>query len=290
MQIAIKPGKYVVAVSGGVDSTVLLDLLRLHPGLKLIVAHYDHGIREDSEQDKAFVEVLARRWGLPFVYDRGHLGAEASEAAARQARYGFLQKVRVGSGYDAIITAHHQDDVLETALINLLRGTGRKGLSSLKSTDGIIRPLLHAPKSEIIDYARRHGLPWREDSTNRDTKYLRNHIRHNVLPRFDATQRAQLVEVAARMHEINGELDDLLRQQVQPELGREWFILLPHDIAREVMAAWLRLHDIRDFDRKTVERLTVAAKVAHPGKIVDVTRGHAMQVGKQHLALKPRER
>lgn len=280
----------MVAVSGGVDSVVLLDLLRLHPGVKLIVAHYDHGIREDSHLDRLFVEDLARRYRLPFVYDAGHLGSDISEAEARSARYAFLQKVRTTSGYDAVITAHHQDDVLETALINLLRGTGRKGLSSLKSTDTVVRPLLHAPKSEVVDYARRHGLKWREDSTNSNTKYLRNHIRHNVLPRFDATQRARLIEVTSRMHVVNEELDDLLHWQIQPELVREQFIVLPHDIAREVMAAWLRLHDVKDFDRKTVERLTVAAKVSHPGKIVDVTNGHKMQIDKEHLALKPHER
>lgn len=279
-----------MAVSGGVDSVVLLDLLRLHPGLKLIVAHYDHGIREDSREDRLFVENLARRHGLPFVYDAGHLGPNASEAAARQARYNFLQTVRRTSGYDAIITAHHQDDVLETALINLLRGTGRKGLSSLKSTDTVVRPLLHASKNEIKDYARRHGLDWREDSTNSDTKYLRNHIRHNVLPRFDDDRRAKLVEVTLRMHDINQELDDLLNKELQPELNREWFTMLPHDVAREVMAAWLRLHRIQDFDQRAVERLTIAAKVARPEKAVDVVSGHKMRVGKDYLALKVQER
>src|SRR6476469_10942255 len=167
MRIEIPGGKYVVAVSGGVDSVVLLDLLRLYPGVKVTVAHFDHGIREDSHLDRAYVAELAKRYRLPFVYDKGQLGPDASEAEARRARYDFLSKVQQKTGSDALVTAHHENDVLETAIINLLRGTGRKGLSSLTNGEGIIRPLLDVPKSEIIDYAKRHGLQWREDSTNK---------------------------------------------------------------------------------------------------------------------------
>src|SRR4051794_16456164 len=131
MKIYVGPGKYVVAVSGGVDSVGLLDLLRMDPGVKLTVSHFDHGIRDDSHLDRAHVQALARRYQLPFVYDKGALGPGASEAEARTARYQFLDNVKTKTGAHAIVTAHHQDDVLETAIINLLRGTGRKGLSSL---------------------------------------------------------------------------------------------------------------------------------------------------------------
>ena len=290
MRIDIAPGTYIIAVSGGVDSVVLLDLLRLDPRAKVIVAHYDHGIRPDSPRDREFVQHLAETYQLPFIYDEGHLGPEVSEAAARKARYQFLHKARETSGADAIVTAHHQDDVLETALINLLRGTGRKGLSSLKSTDVVKRPLLHASKQEIKDYARRHGLRWREDSTNQDTKYLRNHVRHNLMPQFTPEQRRQLVEVTSRMREVNAELDQLLASHLQPALSREWFTMLPHDIALEVMAAWLRWHEVADFDRHTLERLTVGAKVARPDKAIDIVKGHRMMVGKSHLALARAER
>ena len=280
----------MVAVSGGVDSVVLLDLLRMYPGVKLVVAHFDHGIRPDSGRDREFVQHLAARHNLPFVYDRAELGKDASEAQARTARYKFLNKVREASAADAIITAHHQDDVLETALINLLRGTGRKGLSSLKSTDDMVRPLLHATKAEVRDYARRHHLTWREDSTNEDTKYLRNHIRHNIVPQFSASDRAKLVEVTARMHEINNELDNWFSSELKPELVREWFALLPHDVAKEVMAAWLRLHGIHDFDKKMLERITVAAKVSAPNRVIDVANGKIIHVGKTNLALSHNER
>lgn len=290
MKIQIPAGRYVAAVSGGVDSVVLLDLLRMYPGVKIVVAHYDHGIREDSAEDRKFVRDLARRYGLPFVYDQGSLGTDASEAKARTARYKFLTKTRDVSAADAIVTAHHQDDVLETAVINLVRGTGRKGLSSLTSGEGIIRPLLSVPKSEIIDYAVRHGLTWREDSTNASTKYLRNHIRHSVLPNWGVADKQKLVGLTGSMQRVNGEIDDIIRSELKPKLDRHWFIMLPHSVAREVMAAWLRDQGLRDFDRAAVERLTVGAKVASPGKHIDAIKGRRLRVGKDNLALVQVER
>src|SRR5437870_1107332 len=111
----------------------LLDLLAKKPNVKLIVAHFDHGMRPDSEKDRQFVQVVTEKYGLPFVFSEGRLGPKASEATARTARYKFLEKTKKAEGAKTIITAHHQDDVLETAIINLLRGTGRRGLTALKS-------------------------------------------------------------------------------------------------------------------------------------------------------------
>lgn len=290
MKIDMPVGKYVVAVSGGVDSVVLLDLLRMYPGVKITVAHFDHGIRDDSHLDRAHVAALARRYGVPFVYDKGRLGPGASEAEARRARYAFLTKVRQMTESDALVTAHHENDVLETAVINLLRGTGRKGLSSLTNGEGIIRPLLDVPKSEIIDYAKRHGLQWREDSTNADTKYLRNHVRHEVLPSWSLHDKRRLLDVSRRMRVVNQEIDDIMRTKLEGKLEREWFILLPHAVSREVMASWLRHHGIREFDRLTLERLTTAAKTAVNGKAIDVVKGYRMHVGRDDLALQSRER
>jgi tRNA(Ile)-lysidine synthetase-like protein len=307
MKIDVQPGKYVVAVSGGVDSVVLLDLLRMYPGVQVVVAHYDHGIRDDSHLDRAHVQALARRYQLPFVYDKGRLGPGASEAEARAVRYEFLRKAQAASSADALVTAHHQDDVLETAIINLLRGTGRKGLSSLTSGEGIIRPLLDVPKTEIIDYAKRHGLQWREDSTNLSTDILRNRIRHEMLPGWSTHDKQRLLSLSLNLRGLNQEIDKLLTDVTPPFKGpssessfessrsasmldREWFILLPHAVSREVMASWLRGRQIRDFDRHTLERLTVAGKTAEPGKAVDIVRGHRMQIGKQHLALEHPER
>lgn len=290
MKIEVEPGKYVIAVSGGVDSAVLLDLLRMYPGVRLTVAHFDHGIRSDSHLDRQHVHALTKRYGLPFVYDKGELGPGASEAEAREARYRFLHTVQSQTGADAIVTAHHQDDLLETAVINMLRGTGRKGLSSLTSGEGIIRPLLDIPKSEIIDYAKRHGLKWREDSTNNDIDYLRNRVRLEMLPLWSAEEKQRLLDVTKRMRLLNAEIDEAIAASVTGDIARNWFVLLPHMVSREVMAGWLRHHDIRDFDRHTLERLTVAGKTAAPGKAIDIVKGHAMRVSREYLALERAER
>src|SRR5689334_5856697 len=115
MDVSLSPGSYVVAVSGGVDSMTLLDLLRQQPHLKLVVAHFDHGIRPDSYVDRQLIQDVTKRHNVPFVFDTASLGSGASEATARQARYNFLRRVHNATGAKAIVTAHHQDDLLETA-------------------------------------------------------------------------------------------------------------------------------------------------------------------------------
>lgn len=290
MNIAIEPGSYVAAVSGGVDSVVLLDLLNRKPGLKLTVAHFDHGIRKDSKADRLLVQGLADQHRLSFVFDEGKLGPEASEAKARKARYDFLHRVRKSSGARAVVTAHHQDDFLETAMINLLRGSGRRGLTALKDQDNVVRPLLSWSKQTLIRYARNRGLKWREDSSNADTKYMRNHIRHNILSKMTPVQRRQLIASLDRLSEINHELDMALinylhMQPVAKQLDRHWFVMLPHNQAREVMAMWLRAHGINTFDTKLLEKLVANAKTLHAGKRIDASKSHFISVDGERLAL-----
>jgi tRNA(Ile)-lysidine synthetase-like protein len=290
-----KPGRYVVAVSGGVDSVTLLHLLSRQPGLQLTVAHFDHGIREDSAADRRFVEELAESYRLNFVYDEGRLGAGTSEATARTARYKFLRTAQQTNDAKAIITAHHQDDVLETAIINLLRGSGRKGLTALSSRPDVLRPLLDIPKTDLLAYAKTYHLTWREDSTNSDETYLRNYIRRRLLSRFGPTDRKKFVQLIKDAQTTNQNLDALLVQQLAAQsltddLDRAWFNQLPHAVAREVMAAWLRAHDLNDFDRKTLERLVIAAKVGASGKRFPVKARLSMQVQADHLALTEQER
>jgi tRNA(Ile)-lysidine synthetase-like protein len=292
------PGRYVVAVSGGVDSMALLHALHAAGRYELVVAHLDHGIRPDSAEDRHLVELAAKRSGLPFVYAQARLGPGTSEAAAREARYTFLSDTRREYSAAAVVTAHHQDDALETAVINLLRGTGRKGLTALAARDGLERPLLHVPKREILDYAREHGLQWREDSTNDDTDYLRNYVRHRLLPRLDPAARERLLEIVSGLRATNTEIAELLAGWLAEQgdagrsgkIDRAWFVQLPHEVARETIAAWLRGHGVRDFDRTALERLVVAAKTAAPGKTFDVRRGIRMRVGAKDLALTGAER
>lgn len=295
MNIEVQPGQYVLAVSGGVDSVVLLHVLAQKPGITLIVTHYDHGIRKDSAEDTKFVQQLAERLKLPFVYEEGHLGPKASESTARTARYKFLRTVKQEHNARAIITAHHQDDVIETAVLNMVRGTGRKGMSSLQSVGDITRPLLKVPKAEILQYANENNLSWREDSTNLEDAYLRNYIRHNITQGLSAGEREKLLTHITKMQDINYEIDTMLLDQIKQQgrnqlMDRAYFVRLPHVIAKELLAAWLRQNGIREFDRKGIERMVVAAKTYTAGRTIDVDSKHIIIVGKQDLALKLRDR
>lgn len=294
MSIRIAPGKYVAAVSGGVDSMVLLDILRQKPKLHLVVAHFDHGIRPDSANDRKLVARIAKAYDLPFVYAKGNLGPHPSEALAREARYAFLRKVQAEQGAEAIITAHHQDDMLETAIVNLLRGTGRRGLSSLKSRKELVRPLLDWTKKDIREYAEEHDLVWAEDSTNSDDTYLRNYIRHNILSRFTKQGRDSLLLHMKQAGKINDEIDELLdkdlaAQPAKDELNRSWYLQLPYAVATEMMAAWLRRNGIMQFDRHMIDRLVVAAKTARPGRLADINAEHVVKFTKESIKLTSRE-
>jgi len=294
MELEMMPGTYVLAVSGGVDSVVLLDMLRQQKGIGLVVAHFDHGIRTDSKEDQTFVEALAIKYGLKFYSKIAKLGPNASEALAREKRYNFLEQTRQQVSALAIITAHHQDDILETAILNLLRGTGRRGLSSLRSTDKIIRPLLPLTKADILAYAKSHNLTWREDSTNNDEKYLRNYVRRQIIPKLSPTKRDELLDIVTKAQSSNQVIDEILQQAIEgkvlkSEMNRQWFICLPHATAKEVMATWLLKNSV-ELDRRRIEELVLASKTLAANKQRDIDAGHILKIKTDKLALVSRER
>ena len=275
MKVVVPPGKYVVAVSGGVDSVVLLDLLVKQPELELVVAHFDHGIRDDSIEDRQLVATLSQKHRLKYEFTEGKLGSGVSEDVARQARYEFLQQIRNKHDATGVILAHHQDDAVETLAFNVLRGTGRKGMSSLKSTDGVIRPLLGYTKKDIYEYARANNLLWREDSTNADEKYTRNWIRRRLLPRLTRKQKRELTESYSAAKVRNQVLDEVVRAQLDDlrigqGIDRKKFIALPYSVSSEVMAAWLRENEVQEIDRRLIDQLVVAVKTLPPGKKISL--------------------
>lgn len=307
MRTKIEPGRYVVAVSGGVDSMVLLDLLakqvtgdrlqvtedrlnnNLQPltsNLKLVVAHFNHGIRADAAEDEKLVKATAEQLGLPFEVSYGRLGKGASEAAARAARYGFLDNVRQKHDAKAIITAHHQDDLIETAFINLLRGTGRRGLAAIMLSSNVIRPLLDYPKSELIKYAKDHQLRWREDPTNQDEVYLRNYLRRKILPKLTPAQRRRLVADIKKSARIEREADSLFAQLSSAVAGddsidRGRFTALPADLGNELIAYWLRLYKVPQFDKKTIMRLNTALRTSRAGTWQPVKQSLRLEIGRR---------
>ena len=304
MKVQVPPGKYVLAVSSGVDSMTLLHLLAKQAksskpkaqsqnqdrpsyqlpanGLQLVVAHFDHGIRGDSTKDEALVRSTVASYGLVYEAGEGNLGPSTGEAVAREARYEFLEIAMKKHQAKAIITAHHQDDLIETAFINLIRGTRRKGLSAISSNTKVLRPLLNTPKTDITAYARRHKLEWLEDATNQDTKYLRNYLRIKILPSLSGVQRQSLISNIDKVAKTNIKIDHVfatISHSTDIEnIDRNFFSALPAELGDELVAYLLRQASVADFDSKTVNRLSMAIKTSKSNSIHPVKRNTSLKV------------
>lgn len=184
----------LVGVSGGVDSMTLLDLMWQAFGGRIAAAHCNFGLRgEESDGDQLLVEDYCREHGIRLHTVRFDTEAEAREhgesiqMAARRLRYDWFDGLCGEYGYTRVAIAHHADDSAETFFINLLRGTGLRGLTGIGDRRGrIVRPLLFARRDDIMAYAAANGVPYREDSTNATLKYLRNRLRHDIIPRLDS--------------------------------------------------------------------------------------------------------
>ncbi len=185
----LQTDKILIAVSGGMDSIVLCHLFH-EAKLTFGIAHCNFDLRgKESDEDEKFVKGLTKKYNVAFyskTFDTTSYSKEngiSIQMAARDLRYTWFEKVRKEGGYNFIATAHHQNDVVETILINLIKGTGIAGLHGiLAKKDNIIRPLLFATREEIEKYATEHKLKYREDSSNQSDKYLRNKIRNQVIP------------------------------------------------------------------------------------------------------------
>ena len=218
----------ILAVSGGPDSTALLHgaagLAPAH-GWRLTVAHLDHGLRSTSADEGASVASAAAALGLPVEVRRVDVGALAAtehrspEDAGRQARYRFLEEVAAGRGRDALIaTAHTADDVAETILLRLARGSGLRGLRGIPARRGrIVRPLLHARRAELRAALDAAGVPYVTDPSNTDVAHARNRVRAELLP---AIERLNPAAVAAltRFGRLAADDDDLLDALAGAEL------------------------------------------------------------------------
>ncbi|WP_299669758.1 tRNA lysidine(34) synthetase TilS [uncultured Polaribacter sp.] len=180
----LKDKKLLIAISGGVDSVVLTHLLS---ALKfdISLAHCNFQLRaEESNLDETAVRNLGDKLHLKTFVTTFHIASTGSvQLAARKLRYDWFQKIIETHHFDVVLTAHHADDNLETFLINFTRGSGLDGFTGIPEINGnIVRPLLPFSREEIINFARENAIPWREDQSNASTKYVRNKIRHQVVP------------------------------------------------------------------------------------------------------------
>ena len=218
-----KQDKILLTVSGGVDSMVLMSLC-VNSGYNVGVAHCNFQLRgAESDEDEILVLERARKYGIECYNRRFDTTAEmertgeSMEMAARRLRYTWFQELCQKHGYTVIAVAHHIDDSIETFFINLLRGTGLRGLTGIHNQVGrVVRPLMFATRKEIMDYALHKHIPFREDSSNKSTKYLRNKIRlgltpriKEINPRFPFIMNRNIERLMAAQQFIDGAIDNI---------------------------------------------------------------------------------
>lgn len=229
---------------------VMLDMMvKQFPADELVVATFDHGMRESSFDDAEFVEKAAKKYGVKVYMEKATLPVNASEEQAREKRYGFLKKVAKKESGD-IFTAHHLDDLIESIAINCLRGTGPRGLAVLNSP-GVRRPFIDGffrekfGKNDILKYASKHAISFRQDPTNTSDKYLRNRVR-SLVAKMEAKDKNALYELWKKQKQIYEKIDLTTRELIPRDLEfeRRSFAQLDDNVSLEILRAALLKIDV----------------------------------------------
>lgn len=270
-------GKVVVGVSGGPDSVALALALK-DVGCNLVIAHLNHRLRgKESDADETFVREFAGKLKVPCVIQGANIPRKGNlEANARKTRYAFLESVRKKSKATHIAVAHHQDDQIETILMNLGRGTGLRGLRGMQPVSGnVIRPMLGIPKREIFKYLKQKKQSYREDGSNRDTKFLRNRLRHFIVPRLKDKNPYFIEELLDISAQAERELKELVKRaenwmtlNIENDgFSRENFQALHATLKGEVL---IRLLGAQDLYAKNINRLIAFIETGSTGKTMTV--------------------
>ena len=290
--------KKILAVSGGVDSMVLLDIFKNEPNI--LVAHFNHGTRKSADDDEAFVRRRCKELGVDITVGHSKLGANVSEETAREARYDFLFSIRddilkrVPGEEVLIYTAHHLDDLVESVSINLMRGTAWRGLTPF-SMPGTFRPflsgdvLLPESKADILTYASRNKITFREDPTNSSDKYTRNRIREKIKtmePEEHFRLNQEIKKLYFAQQKIRNEIEEIL-ESLMPEDGvfkREWFSNLDDNVATEILRFALEKKDVKLTGPQLLDFLS-AIRTYSPEKKFNLPGDRLITIHKNHFSI-----
>ena len=286
-----RDGGVLVAVSGGADSMALVDVLGKNAAHRLIVAHFDHRLRDDSARDAEHVAAYAREHGLEFVLGsedvarRARLQRASIEEAAREARYEFFAATAERCGAVVVATAHTRSDQVETILMRILRGAGSAGVAGIPARRGLfVRPLLDVARADTRDYCATHSIAFLDDPSNDDVRFFRNRVRHEILPSLRAAFPAiddtllRLADSAQREQRAFDErTDGWIRENVREEtpgvwvVGLDMFTLLEDDDATALWRdALVHAGFARDVGRTHYARLLELARDPHAGSSADL--------------------
>jgi tRNA(Ile)-lysidine synthase len=297
---AVPPdGCYLIGVSGGRDSVALLNLLVERGYKKLIVCHLNHQLRgRSSDADARFVEKLAAQYDVDLEMRSTNVRALAAkqkisiETAAREARYKFFAQVAKQRRTQTIFLGHHADDLVETFLINLFRGSGATGLGAIREVSKrrvedvdltIVRPFLGVWRSEIDNYVRKHRLKFREDASNKHLAPLRNRIRRRIIPylekALDRNIRQSIRRAAVIAAEEESWIEDQLPDTTDSELAVEQLRDLPVALQRREILKWLRARKIANVGFDVVE--DVRSLLGHDARVAKVNLPQDRHVRRQ---------
>ena len=266
--------RYLIGVSGGRDSVALLDQLIDLGYRNLIVCHLNHQLRARSgDADARFVKHLAAKYHVDRSLGSTDVGALAKkkkmsiETAAREARYAFFAKVAKRRKCHTILLGHHADDLVETFLLNLLRGAGTTGLAAMREVSTrriehidltIVRPLLGVWRDEIDHYVRERRLKFREDASNKDLGPARNRLRRRVIPYLETTfgrnLRRNIWRTATILAEEENFFELFLPEKFSDVLDAKLLRELPLALQRRILSKWLRSEKVRDVGFDLIER------------------------------------
>ena len=276
--------KLILAVSGGVDS---MALLTMYAHADIIVAHVDHGTRDSSAEDADFVRQKCQELGVKFYETKLELGEGISEELARKKRYEFLKIIQEKEG-GTLCTAHHLDDVLESIAINLIRGTGWRGLTPFYG-DELVRPFIISKmwKRDVLKFAGEHGVCFRQDPTNYETDYLRNRVREKMAE-LDETTRADIIKLFEKQNELRNKIEKLVAELAkQTVVGKNFhkkepFLTADEKVALEVLREICLMHGF-SLTRKQLADFLSAIKTYAPHKRFNLPKNHFVTILKNYF-------